>query len=190
MLYDGPTINGVFNGIYKVAFDYPENPETKSRIDAFVETERVNGTKPHILPWKHAGVWSGEMDVYDAGQQKIGTNHVTIRYRPLTLLRAEMDVEITGVIDKRYKFLRYRDQYRHAFEGPDLYGNGIAYGRPLYTSQHFYGEALKIRGREFLIDDDYTLSAVWHFFQSDKSKWMTFGVLKWEEGEQVLKARY
>jgi hypothetical protein len=66
----------------------------------------------------------------------------------------------------------------------------MAYGRALYTSQHFYGESLKIRGREFLIDDQYTLSTVWHFFQSDKSKWMTFGVLKWEEGEQVLKAKY
>lgn len=190
LLFDGPTLNGVFNGIYKVAFDYHTNPETQAQIHAFVETERVNSLKPHILPWKHAGTWTGDMDVYDAGQQKIGTNHVLIRYTPLTLLRAEMEIEINGVIQKRYKFARYREQYRHTFDGPDVYGNGMAYGRALYTSQHFYGESLKIRGREFLIDDQYTLSAVWHFLQSDKSKWMTFGVLKWEEGEQVLKAKY
>ena len=33
LLYDGPTIHNVFNGVYKVAFDYEENPETKKWVD-------------------------------------------------------------------------------------------------------------------------------------------------------------
>ena len=63
-------------------------------------------------------------------------------------------------------------------------------GRSLCTSQHFYGEALKIRGREFLIDDDFTMSIVWDWLASDKRQTVSFGLLKWEQGEQVLKASY
>jgi hypothetical protein len=180
LLYDGPTINAVFNGIYKVAFDYHTNPETKARIDAFVETERVNGPKPHILDMKKSGRWTGEMQVYGADQKLAGTNQVSIEYTPLTLLRAEMNVEITGVVNRSYKTHRYRNGNRHTYEGPEMFGNSISYGRALYTSQHLYGESLKIRGREFLIDDNYTMSAVWQFFQSDKLQYTTFGVLHWE----------
>ena len=88
----------------------------------------------------------------------------------------------SGVLEKEYTFKRYRNQAKHYFEGPDVYGNSMGYGRALYTSQHFYGEALKIKGREFLIDDDFTLSVVWQFFKSDKMLYTTFGVLNWNEG--------
>ena len=93
-----------------------------------------------------------------------------------------MQVRISGVLEKEYTFKRYRNQAKHYFEGPDVYGNSMGYGRALYTSQHFYGEALKIKGREFLIDDDFTLSVVWQFFKSDKMLYTTFGVLNWNEG--------
>ena len=189
LLYDGPTINGVFNGIYKVAFDYHENHETKTWIDAFVETERVNGKKPHVLPQKHSGCWRGEMEVYDAKQERLGVNQVEMRYTPLDLLRAEMDVRITGVMEKAWRFGRTRQNIRHHFTG-EIVGNSIAYGRALYTSQHFYGESLKIKGREFLMDDDYTMSVVWQFFASDRKLYTSFGVLKWEADEEVLKAVY
>ena len=33
-----------------------------------------------------------------------------------------------------------------------LFGNAIAYGRALYTTQHHATEAFKIKGREFIID--------------------------------------
>ncbi len=190
LLYDGPTINGVFNGVYKVAYDYHTNPETRARIDAFTEQEIVNGKKPHILPIKHAGCWSGEMFVYDANQEQVGVNQVTIEYTPLTLLSARMAVTISGVINRSYSFVRRRNGIRHMFEGPDVVGNGIAYGRPLYTSQHFYGESLKIRGREFLYDDNFSLSTVWDFIASDKRQYMTYGMLTWEEGAEILGASY
>lgn len=183
LIYDGPTLFTVFNGIYKVAFDYHTNPDTRARIDAHCAAERINGRSPHILPSKKSGFWQGEMLVYDANQQPAGTNQVRIDYQPLDLLRAEMRVSVQGVFDKQYTFRRYRNQSKHYFEGPDLFGNSMGYGRALYTSQHFYGEALKIKGREFLIDDKFTLSVVWQFYQSDKMLYTTFGVLRWREEE-------
>ncbi|MCO5197119.1 MAG: hypothetical protein M9928_19225 [Anaerolineae bacterium] len=190
LLYDGPTINGVFNGIYKVAFDYQENPETRAIIDAFVETEVANGKKPHVLPMKYAGTWHGEMDVYNAAQEKVGVNQVEIHYVPKTLLSAETTISISGVINREFTFLRRRSGIYHTYEGPDIFGNSIGYGRALYTSQHIYGEALKIRGREFLIDDTYRMSVVWDFLASDKRQYMTFGVLEWQVEKEVLAATY
>jgi hypothetical protein len=181
LLYDGPTICSVFNGLYKVAFDYHTNLETKARIDAFCESERVNGRQPHILPQKKRGAWTGELAVYGADQKPLGVNAVRIEYTPINLLRAEMAVEMDGVESRKYRFVRHRNGPRHTFEGPDVYGNSMGYGRALYTSQHFYGQALKVKGREFLIDDAFTLSAVWQWFKSDKLRYTMFGVLEWNE---------
>ncbi|HUN24186.1 MAG TPA: hypothetical protein PK299_13735 [Anaerolineales bacterium] len=190
LLYDGPTISGVFNGVYKNALDYETNPQTRAHIDAFVAKEQTDGQRLHLLPVKHAGTWQGEMEVYDANQQKVGVNQVTIHYRPLTLLRAEWQVQIAGVINRTWTTQRGRNGIRHTFEGPDVFGNGIAYGRPLYTSQHFYREALKLKTRDFFFDDEYSLSAVWDWLASDKRQYMTFGVLRWTAGEEVLTAHY
>lgn len=190
LLYDGPTINGVFNGIYKVAYDYHTNPETQARIDAFCDLELVNGRKPHVLPMKYSGHWSGEMQVYNAQQELVGVNQVQIGYRPLTLLTAQLVVEVRGVINRTLVFNRSRNGIRHTFEGPDIFGNGLAYGRALYTSQHFYREALKIRGREFILDDNYTMSIVWDWLAGDKREYMSFGLFTWQAEALVLGANY
>jgi hypothetical protein len=186
LLYSGPALFSVFNGIYKVAHDYDTNPQTKDWIDAFVSSEQENGPKPHVLPAKRSGSWHGTMEVYSSAQEHIGTNQVQIDYRPLSLLRAEMHVQISGVFAQDYRFERSRNSHRHSFEGPDIFGNGIAYGRALYTSQHFYGKALKIKGREFLLDDDNNLSVVWQFMASDRMLYTTFGVLSWQQADTGL----
>lgn len=190
LLYDGPTINGVFNGVYKVAYDYHTNPETRARIDAFTAQEVIDGKKPHVLPMKQAGRWRGEMQVFNAAQEAVGVNQVVIEYTPLTLLRAEVKVKVTGVIEREFTFQRARNGIRHTFEGPDVYGNGLAYGRALYTSQHFFREAAKIRGREFIIDDNYTMSIVWDWLTGDQRQYMSFGLFQWEPGAVVLGANY
>jgi hypothetical protein len=190
LLYDGPTINGVFNGVYKVAYDYHTNPETQARIDAFCDQEVGDGRKPHVLPMKHAGKWTGEMQFFNAEQEPVGSNQVQISYRPLTLLRAEVTIEISDMINRSFKFERARNGIRHTFEGPDVFGNGLAYGRALYTSQHFYKESLKIRGREFLIDDNYSMSVVWDWLAGDRRQYMSFGLLTWQEEGLVLGAKY
>lgn len=190
LLYDGPTICAVFNGVYRVAFDYADNPETQREIDAFTAREREHGARPHVLPFKDAGAWRGEMQVYGPEQEALGTAALTIRYRPITLLRAEVEVELTGAIERRFKYVRERQGHRHSFEGPDLYGNAIGYGRALYTSQHVFGEALKIRGREFIIDDDWTMSVVWQLQTSDRRAQTLFGLVRWTPEERVLTARF
>jgi len=190
LLFDGPAINSVFNGIYKVAHDYQDNPETRARIDAWIESERRNGKKPFLLPAKHSGHWSGEMAVYDNQQQMIGTNQVRIDYTPLTLLRARVDVKIEGVINRKYSYERTRNGNVHTFDGPDVFGNARAFGRYLWATQHFYGEAMKIRGRDVIIDDQHTISAIWQWYQSDKELYSSFGVLNWHPGEELLTAQY
>lgn len=190
LIYDGPAIFCVFNGLYRVAFDYHENEETRRKIDEFVESERRNGNRQYQLDAKRAGIFSGEMEVFDHHQQKIGINKVKIHHRPISLLRAEQTVEIEGVINRKFTYTRYREGNRHMFEGPDVFGNSMGYGRALYTTQHILGEAVKIRGREFQIDENYTMSVVWEFHRSNKLEFMTFGVLKWEASEEILKPNF
>jgi hypothetical protein len=100
-------------------------------------------------------------------------------YTPTSLTVAEQTVEMRGAFDKRFAFNRTRQGNRHTFSG-DIFGNGFAFGRALFTTQHFVNEALKIRGREFLIDDRYTLCNVWQIYKSGKLLLNVFGVLKWE----------
>lgn len=188
-LFEGPTLMSVFNGIYRNVFDYHTNPETRASIEAFCETERVNGRQTHALPEKHAGVWAGDMEVYGPDQKRLGMTHVTMRYRPIALLRAEIQVEMTGAIERRHTYTTFRNGNLRTFDGPDVYGNGLSYGRALYTIQHFYGQALKLRGRDFIIDDHFTMSAVWQFFRSDKLQHYAFGVLNWTEGDLILGPR-
>ncbi len=190
LLFRGPTVYSVFNGLYLRATDYDSNTETQARIAAHIEDERSAGQRQHMLPPKHRGMWSGEMAVYDTGQEQIGVNRVMIAYEPLTLLRARMTLTIEGVINKQVTFERERIGTLHTFDGPDLYGNGMGFGRALWTRQHFFGEAFKISGREFLIDEDHTLSTVWQFYQSDVAAYTTFGVLTWQPEGEAIRARY
>jgi hypothetical protein len=190
LLYEGPTIVAVFNGLYRMANDYGINPDTTGAIDRFVTSERAAGRRPHVLPFKHAGRWTGELAVHDPSGAARGAAAVSIGYRPTSLLRAEVELEVTGDVELSARFTRARNGNRHTFEGPDLYGNGIGYGRALYTSQHLYGRALKIRGRDFLLDDDHGLSACWQLFESDRLVHTLYGCLSWQPAEQVLTARY
>ncbi|MBU6217386.1 MAG: hypothetical protein KGR17_12340, partial [Acidobacteria bacterium] len=126
LLYDGPTVCAVFNGVYKVAFDYEENPDTRARIDAFCAAERQAGRRPHTIPAKEAGSWSGSMAVYGADQEPAGKVDVRISHSPTSLLRARQTVELSGTIERSWTFDRYHDGNHHTYDGPDLYGNGRA----------------------------------------------------------------
>ena len=190
LLYDGPALCAVFNGVYRVSHDYDENADTRAAIEAFLAAERASGPTPHILPYKEEGRFVGTMHVYDAQQQPLDDAPVAIAYRPRSLNHAEWTVEIGGPVGRTWRTTRTRVDHRHHYDGPDLYGNAIAYGRALYTSQHVYGESLKIRGREFLIDDAFTMSAVWDIAAEDQRTFVCFGELRWEPGETVLEARF
>jgi len=185
LLLDGPTIHSVFNGVYKVAHDYNDNAETKEWIDEFVVSEEKNGPNTHLLPTKVSGKWVGEVIAYNAKQEKAGTIAVEIVHEPINLVRCKATVTMSGVINRSYSFTRHRDGNRHSFEG-DIFGNGISYGRALYTSQHFAGEASKIKGREFFYDDKHNLSVVWQCFKGDVQEYMVYGVLEWQPGSAAI----
>ena len=139
-----------------------------------------------MLPPKHEGQWRGELEVYDERQQPVGTNQVRIHYKPINLTRAEMRIETSGVVEGAYAYERTRDHNHHQYHGPDLFGNGIAYGRYLYSTLHHYGQAMRLETRDTLIDRDYTLVVNWNYFHSQKRRYTTHGVLRWAPGEEIL----
>ncbi|MGI9235785.1 MAG: hypothetical protein ACR2QZ_00215 [Woeseiaceae bacterium] len=189
-LYEGPVMAAVFNGIYIVTQDYETNPDTQKRVDDFIESERLNAKKAFLLPVKTAGQWRGELETYDGDQNLLGTAEVVIDHTPLTLLRSRMDVSISGTITRKFSFERAHNGNVHTFEGPDVWGNGRSYGRYLFSTQHFYGEPVKIRARDAFIDNDFSLCVVWQFYEGNKERYTTFGVLEWSPGDTVLEARY
>jgi hypothetical protein len=189
-LFEGPKLISVFNGLYLMATDYADNPDTKARIDAFVALDRKQGNRPHVLPMKESGEWRGEFQVYDDHQKLLGVSFVRLQYRPLDLRRAEVKFSIEGAVNLQATYVRAREGFRHDFHGPDLYGNAVSYGRALYTSVHMRGQALKLKGRDFLIDEKFTTSSAWQLFAGDRQTNTLYGVLHWTEADKVLTAQY
>ena len=190
LLFEGATLIATFNGLYIVTQDYPDNPATQQKVADWLERERLEGKRPFVLPPKHAGSWEGELEVYTEDQQRVGTNRVAMDYRPINLTRAEVRIRTSGVIDGDATFERTRDHNHHQYHGPDLFGNGIAYGRYLYSVMHAYGKAARIETRETLIDRDYTLVVNWNYFHSQRRKYTTHGLLRWQPGSEVLGPKF
>ncbi len=189
-MFEGDTMIAAFNGLYIRTFDHDTNPETQKLVADFLENEKKVGKKTFYLPQKHSGTWTGEMDVYNTDQEKVGVNKVTIDYMPINLNRATMTVKIEGVINREFSFERTRNGNHHQFHGPDVFGNAIGYGRYHYALHHFMGEAFKFTTRDVMLDDKYSLCSMWQFHESHHEKYMTFGVLDWEEKDFVLKPNY
>ncbi|GAB3096526.1 hypothetical protein G8770_16955 [Aestuariicella hydrocarbonica] len=189
-LFEGDTLIGVFNGLYVVTHDMATNPDTQTKVDKFLEQETLDGKRPYNLPVKHAGVLRGEFEVYNAEQELIGHNQVTIHHKPINLLHSEQTIEIEGVINRRWTTMRTRNGNHHQYHGPHMFGNGMSYGRYLYSIRHVYGEAFKLWSRETQIDENHTYVCAWQFQESHKEKYMTFGVLRWEQGDLILGANY
>lgn len=189
-LFEADTLVAVFNGLYVVTQDHETNPETQKFVENFLEQEQKDAKKPFILPVKNQGQWTGTLEVYNENQEAIGNTDVVIDYTPTSLREANVTVTMTGAIERTFSYKRSRTDAVHTFEGPDVFGNGRAYGRYLWSTQHFYGEAFKLKSRDTLIDDKFTLCSVWQFYQSNKEVYTTFGVLDWTEGENVLNAQY
>ena len=189
-LFEADTVVGVFNGLYVVTQDHDSNPETQKMVTDFLEREKIEGKKPFNFPVKNAGVFRGEFEVYNDQQELIGHNKVTITHTPINLLHSTQTIEIEGVINRKWTATRTRNGGSHQFHGPDMYGNGKSYGRYLYSIRHVFGEAFKLWSRETVLDDDYTMVCAWQFLASQKEQYTTFGVLRFEPGENVLAASY
>ena len=101
-----------------------------------------------------------------------------------------MDVTITGAMERSYSVERAHNGNVHTFEGPDAWGNGRSYGRYLFSTQHFYGEPVKLRARDTLIDDESSICAIWQIYEGNRESVTLFGVLEWTASGTVLEARY
>ena len=188
LLYEGAALVAAFNGLYIVTQD--QKPATQRRVADWLQREKQEGKRPFVLPPKHAGRWTGALEVYDARQKRLGSNQVTIEYKPLNLTRANVRLTTSGVVNGEYAYERTRNHNHHQYHGPDLFGNGIAYGRYLYGVMHQYGQALRLETRDVLVDRDYTLAVNWNYFQSQQRRYTTHGVLRWQPGAEVLGARF
>jgi hypothetical protein len=189
-LFEADTLVGVFNGLYVNTQDHDSNPETQKMVEGFLAREKSDGKKPFNLPVKHEGVYRGEFEVYNNQQELIGQNQVIVTHRPISLTHSEQTIEISGVINEKWTALRTRTGNHMQYHGPDMFGNGISYGRYLYSIRHVFGSAFKMWSRETVVDDDNTLVCAWQFMQSHHEKYMTFGILRFEAGENVLAATY
>ena len=179
LLFEGPTLFSVFNGVYLNAHDYDTNPETQAHIDAFLVKEREMAAWSHVLPDRTSGTFSGTCEVFGPDQEKKGEVEVSVRHNPIDLVRANQTWELSGVVNHKFSYVRQRNSNRHTYEGPDLYGNAINYGRALYTTQHHSSEAFKVKGREFIIDSDYTMAVAWKLYFGDLMTDLVFGPLRW-----------
>ena len=105
---------------------------------------------------------------------------VRLRNDPIDLVRANCTLEMSGTIDRSLSYIRTRSGgNRYTYDGPDFWGNAIAYGRALYTTQHHASEAFKIKGREFILDRNYTLAVAWKLYSGDRMTDIVFGPLTW-----------
>jgi hypothetical protein len=189
-LFEADILVGVFNGLYVVTQDYDSNADTRKMVKKFLKKEVREGKTPFNLPVKNEGVFSGEFEVYNDQQELLGHNKVTVTHTPVNLLHSRQTIKIEGVINREWTALRTRNGNSHQFHGPDLFGNGKSYGRYLYSVRHVFGEAFKLWSRETVVDEDYTMVCAWQFLESQKEKYTTFGVLRFEPGENVLAAHY
>lgn len=180
LLYDGPTLAAVFNGVYTVAFDHADNRQTQERIEEFRVLERARGPRPQVLPHKKVGRWTGTLEVFDQDQKPLGDAHVTIDHQPIDLLSYRQTTTVTGAIDRTWTVERRRENQLTTFHGPDAWGNGRTFGRALYPSIHFTNDSMWLEGREFLINDELDLSVVWFMNEGRVLRSAAFGLLTFQ----------
>ena len=181
VLHDGWTTCAVFNGVYKVAHDYDTNPETKARIDAWIDAEEKRGSAPARAAHqadRRAGPASSRSTAPD--QKLIGNTLVTVEHEPLSLVRYRQTTTWEGVVNRRYTVERTRHANNWTYDGPDQFGNARAYGRALYVSQHFTGpDVWKIKGREFLLDESLQMAVTWMAYEGSVLTYIMHGLLEW-----------
>ncbi|MEV6342767.1 hypothetical protein [Actinoplanes sp. NPDC051851] len=176
VLHQGWAVVGCFNGIYT---------RVPSRVDGLIEAETRNGPVPYILPTKESGAFTGELELWGADQKLRGTVTVSLTLHPIDLLRTRRVVSWHGAgLDREFTVETRRDGNRLFFEGPEAWGNAIAFGRASFQSVHLT-DVWKIKAREFAIDASPGMSAggrlavVYELFEGAHLDGVLHGVLEW-----------
>ncbi|NPC97667.1 hypothetical protein [Nocardioides sp. zg-DK7169] len=185
ILYDGWSVVALFNGVYTRTFDHETNPETQAYVEDWIAAETRRGPVPQVLPTKEAGTYSGVLAVVGEDQKPVGEVSVRIEHEPVGLRTVRHRVTWTGALERSYTYERQRDGARVLYEGPEVYGNAMTFGRAVFTNQHLVGPDLtgveKIRGREYVLDPETRdLAVVWRLFHGDRTTHFVHGLLTWE----------
>lgn len=181
LLYEGPTLVGAMLGGYMLAHDYDHNRATRTTVEVFLAAEQTMGTYPFSAAAIHAGRWTGSIEAAGPDGEPLGPCEMTIVQTPYDETHADLTVSVSGACDYDFATKRRHQGKQYFFDGPNFYGNGHAFGRALFTTRYVQGQALKIRGREMLLDEQHTLAVVWQLLRDGRPDTVLTGVLKWEE---------
>ncbi|MFJ3666904.1 hypothetical protein ACIPSE_10660 [Streptomyces sp. NPDC090106] len=188
MLYQGWTVVGCFNGIYRRTLDTDPDtdPGTQAMIDSHLAAETRNGPVPWILPTKQAGVFAGECEAFGPDQKPLGAVRVENRLTPLDLLRTEHHLTWSGGgLDREATVVRRRDGTREFWEGPGAWGNAQAFGRANFPVWHFTDAPHRVVAREYALDATPGMSAggrlavTYELFDGQSLAAVVHGVLDW-----------
>ncbi|MCX4096858.1 hypothetical protein [Nocardia sp. alder85J] len=176
VLSQGPAVVGVFDGVYT------RDPDL---VDERIATETRCGAVPFTLPSKEPTRFAGDLEVWGVDQTPIGKTRMVLAVTPHSLITAEHHVTMSGALDAGTRAVVRRDGTRWFHEGPDVWGNGTAYGRAHFVRMH-RTDGTRLVGREFMIDAEpgmgagSTLAVVYQIFEHNRLATIVHGVLERE----------
>lgn len=173
-LYQGPALVGVFDGVYT---------RDPALVEQRLETETRCGPAVFMLPTKDKSTYAGDLELWSAGQQPLGTLRMELDIDPRGLLIAEHHLRMSGPMHSESRITVRRDGTRSFHEGPDVWGNGNSYGRANFVRLHTV-DGRRLIGREFMIDAEpgmgagSTLAVVYQMFEHNSLVAVMHGVLE------------
>ncbi|MCM6772578.1 hypothetical protein NDR87_00155 [Nocardia sp. CDC159] len=142
LLYQGPALIGVLNGILT------RDPAlTAGRIGH----ETRCGPVSFAMPTDEDSRYRGDVQLWRAAREPLGSAEMTMEVHPLDPLTAEYRLRLAGPMDSLSRIRVRRDGNRSFHEGPDIWGNGTAYGRANFVRLH-ENTGRRMIGREFMLD--------------------------------------
>ena len=108
------------------------------------------GRVPQVLPTKEAGAYTGALfGGRRRPEDRWARSQVTHRARARSgSARSGTRSPGPATLERSYTYDRHRDGARVLYEGPEVYGNAMTYGRALFTTQHLVGPDLTGRGED------------------------------------------
>ncbi|MBL8055205.1 MAG: hypothetical protein JNK29_00840 [Anaerolineales bacterium] len=171
-LYQGPALLGVLHGRYQLVrgADTP----AEAALDSFLAEERAAGPETILA---RAGRWQGDLTVHAADGTAQGAVPATVAWEQSGPGRVACEAAWDGPAGRRLRFLRRDAGAQCFFDGPDVFGNGQAFGRALFSTQHLRGEALTLRTRDVWLGPA-GLAVVWQVFFGVQLRQVMAGVLR------------
>ncbi|GAB4586549.1 hypothetical protein [Nocardia sp. IFM 10818] len=174
VLYQGPALTGVFNGLYT---------RDPALVEQRIGIETRCGPVVFTVPTKEKSRYSGELEVWTAAQRSLGGLRTELEIDPVNLLVAEHRLTMSGPFDSEVRSIVRRDGVRSFHEGPEVWGNGNSYGRANFVRLHTTG-GHRLVGREFMMDAEpgmgagATLAVVYQVFEHNRLAAVVHGVLE------------